>query len=322
MEVIAAVKEELSEGRALDQLFEKGDPKLFERMIEFSADGFKKLLPVAMSKWASIDLPAYQKHFAAVIDGELAGMNIEGRLGFIDRLLAKNDVEGVKAELASIKADLGQYKGIAAKKIETPAADPNAANERAQLDAREHQIWVQENSGPINREKTALIKSAVTQYLPKGEILTDETLEAIELHVNRFLDPLLQADPNFAATFKAFEQNRDAAGMKKFILSKVKELLPSKTSGGQTVMGPAEKATKLFFRGAPKSAPRAAAGRPGAGTPPPPAPKGWERISPDKAPSPFDIDKAKTPFEMSMAKAAVLKNGKKVFWGDKAPATA
>ena len=324
-QVIGAIKAEVSEWRTIDTMLEKGDGNVLSTIAEQFPDGFKKLLPLAVTEFASRDLPGYQKWGAGVIDGELQSGNIFGRLAFIDRLLAKNDVEGVKAELTGIKDFLGQYKALAAKKIETPAADPKAQAHEAELNTREHRLWVQESSGPINREKTAALKLAVQQYVPKGETLDEDTLAAIEVHVNRFLDPLLQQDPNFAATFKSFETNRDAEGMKKFILAKVKELLPSKTVNGQKVMGPAEKAVRLFFRGAPKAAPKPGTGQAANGQQVKPngqqaAPKGWEKVSPEKAPAPFDIDKGRTPFEMSMQKAAILKNGKRVFWGDKAPA--
>jgi hypothetical protein len=276
-----------------------------------------------VNEFAARDLPGFQKWGASMIHSELESANIFGRFAFIDRLLAKGDIEGVKAELKGITDHLGLYKTIAAKKLETPAAvDPKTATREQELDSREHQLWLNEAAGPINREKTSLVKSAVQQYIPKGETLDDETLAAIEVHVNRFLDPLLQADPNFAETFREFEQNRDGEGMKKFILSRMKELLPSKVVGGKAVMGPAEKATRLFFRQAPKPAPKpaagAAAGKDGAGAAP--APKGWIKLSADKAPQPHEIDKAKTPFEMSFQKAAILKDGRKVYWGDKAPA--
>jgi hypothetical protein len=320
-QIISAVKAEVSEWRAVDAMLDKGDANVLATIAEQFPDGFKKLLPLAVNEFAARDLPGFQKWGAQMIDGELQTGNIFGRLAFIDRLLAKNDVEGVKAELKGITDFFSQYKTIAAKKIEEAAPDPKAATREKELDSREHQLWVQESAGPINREKTSLVKAAVQQYIPKGETLDEETLAAIEVHVNRFLDPLLQADPNFGPTFKTFEQNRDAEGMKKFLLAKVKELLPSKNVQGKAVMGPAEKAVRLFFRQAPKPGPKPGAGQPGnKGGQQSPAPKGWIKIAADKAPQPHEIDKAQTSFEMSFAKAAILKDGRKVFWGDKAPA--
>lgn len=320
-QVIGAIKAEMSEWRSVDAMLDKGDPNVLSTIAEQFPEGFKKLLPVALTEFAARDLPAYQKHMAGIIHSELQSANVLPTLGFVTRLLAKGDVEGAKAELANVATYLGQYEKIAAKKLEVPAPNAQDKTRENELDTREHRVWVQETSGPINREKTSAIKAVVQQYVPKGETLDEETLSAIEVHVNRFLDPLLQQDPNFAETFKAFESNRDAEGMKKFLLAKIKELLPSKNVGGKSVMGPAERATKLFFRGAAKPTPKPGAGAPGA-RPGAAAvvPKGWEKVSPDKAPAPHDIDREKTSFEMSFAKAAVLKNGKKVFWGDKAPA--
>lgn len=319
-QIVGAIKTEMADWRAVDAMLDKGDPNVLSTIAEQFPDGFKKLLPLAVTEFAARDLPGYQKWGAGVIQGELESGNVLGRLAFIDRLLAKNDVEGVKAELAGIKDFLGQYKEIANKRLETPAANPADKTRENELNSREHRLWVQETSGPINRDKTSAIKTAVQQYVPKGETLDDETLAAIEVHVNRFLEPLLQEDPNFAATFKSFETNRDAEGMKKFLLSKVKELLPSKNVQGKAVMGPAEKATKLFFRGAPKPGQQQQQ-RPGQQQrPQAPPPKGWEKVAADKAPAPHEIDKDRTSFEMSFGKSAILKNGKKVFWGDKAPA--
>ena len=319
-QIISAVKAEVSEWRQVDAMLDKGDPNVLATIAEQFPDGFKKLLPLAVNEFASRDLPGFQKWGAQMIDSELQTGNIFGRLAFIDRLLAKNDVEGVKAELKGISDFFGQYKQIASKKIDEPAAsDPKIKTEREQLEADKKQVWIDRTAAPINAEKTSAVKAAIQQYVPKGETLDDETLAAIEVHVNRFLDPLLQADPNFGSQMNSFMENRDAEGLKKFIVAKVKELLPSKNVQGKAVMGPAEKATRLFFRQAPKPAPKP--GAPGAkpGEKPAVVPKGWVKVSADKAPAPHEID-PKTPWEMRFAKAAILKDGRKVFWGDKAPA--
>jgi hypothetical protein len=250
---------------------------------------------------------------AGVIDGELSALNVPNRMAFVERLLAKGDIEGAKSELAELKTALGQYRTIAAKELVKPNA-PQVDSQKAELDQREFKLWTQETAAPINASKTQAIKSEMKQYLPKGETLDDETYGAVEIHALRYLDELLKADPNFSPTFNSFIENRDREGLTKFMQSKLKEMLPSKAGK----MGPVEKAVKLFFRGTTKIAPKPTTAAPT--KPVQAAPKGWERVSADKAPAPYDIDKARTPFEMSMQKAAILKNGKRVFWGQSAPA--
>jgi hypothetical protein len=267
-----------------------------------------------------MDVDGYRRDIAGIIAADLAGQNVINRLGFVNRLLAKGDVEGVKEEIAAITEGLKQYETIANEKPR--AADPSPQDDQRQkdLDNREFKLWTDETARPINAAKTQAIKNELKQYT-KDQQIDDDTYEALEAQCLRYVNELLHKDPNFAPTFNTFVENRDREGITRFMASKLKEVLPSKVVNGEKRMGPVERAYKLFFKGSAKPAPKPGA-QPGKGgaQPPKPAPKGWERISPDKAPQPHEIDRARTPFEMSFQRAAVLRNGKKVFWGDQAPA--
>lgn len=313
-QILGAVRDELSEGRALDDLFEKGDPKLFERMIEFSPEGFKKLLPVAVNKFSQIDPEGYQRTMAGILHNTLQSSNVLNTLGFVSRLLAKGDTAGAIEELKSITEWATSIGELAKSKPAETRTDPAIDQRAQQLEQREMQLWINETATPINNAKTQAIKAELKQYV-KDQQIDDETYDALEGQCLRFLNQLLNADPNFATTFDAYVKNRDREGVTKFMQSKLKELLPSKPGK----MGPVERAYKLFFRGAPAKPKPGQQQRPNQQQQKP-APKGWERIASDKAPQPHEIDKAQTSFEMSFAKAAILKNGKRVFWGEQPPA--
>ena len=286
-------------------------------MIEFSPDGFKKLLPSALAKYPDIDPEGYQRDAAAIVYGTLQGGNVLNTLGFVSRLLAKGDTAGAIEELKSVTEWANQVKQISEKKPAAAAQNPQIDQQKQQLDDREFRLWVNETATPINTAKSNAIKLELKQYL-KTETFDDDTYQAFEDQTLRYLDALLKADPNFAPTFNSYIENRDRDGVTKYMNSKLKELLPSRNGK----MGPVERAFKLFSKGT-KPAQKAgqkpnAQGNQTRQQQLPP--KGWEKIAAEKAPALHEIDRAKSPFEMIAKRAAILLNGKKVFWGDQAPA--
>jgi hypothetical protein len=310
-DALQALKTELTEWRSVDSLLAQGSPDVLKTIAQEFPEGYKKLLPAALREYAQQDLDGYRRDMAGIISSELAQLNVLNRLGFVSRLLAKGDSEGVKEEIAAIAKDLEQYGAIAAEKpkLETKPAGRDLTKD---LEEREFRLWVEETARPINQAKSLAIKNELKQYL-KGQELDDETYEAIEAQALRYLDALLKSDPGFAPTFNSFVENRDREGMTRYMQTRLKELLPSRN--GKT--GPVERAFKLFFRNvAPKSVTRLAQ-KPAAAAKP--AAKGWEKIDPAKAPQPHEIDRDKTPWEMRFAKAAILKDGRKVYWGSAAP---
>ena len=311
---IEAIKSERAEWNQIDEAYNAADPRFIDIMVDANPESFKKLGPSLIEKFAAVDGEGYQRHMAGVFMATMQGANVLGTLNFASRLLAKGDAEGAAAELKAITDWVGGIDQLAKSQPKAPEKAPELDQREKDLQAREDQQWANQTAGEVNTFKTSAIKKELSQYL-KGQQLDDETYEAIEGQALKYLNSLLMADPKFMPTFKAYCDNKDTEGVSKYMKSRLQELLPSKNGKP----GPVEKAYKLFFRGGatPPAKPRpAAGGKPGA-TPAAQVPQGWAKVA--KAPAPHEIDMRQSPFEMRFKQAAVLKSGKRVFWGANAP---
>lgn len=314
---IQALTQEKAEWDSIDEAYNAADPRFLDIMHEANPESFNKIAPLVVSKFAQTDPEGYQRHMAGIMVATFQSGNIGGKLNFATRLIAKGDTEGAAAEIKDIADWVAGIDQLAKTQPKPVERDPQLDQRERELQAREDQQWVSQTASDVNTFKTSAIKKELAQYA-KGAQIDDETYQAIEDQALKYLNSILMADPNFAKTFNSYVEHKDRDGVVKYMKSRLQELLPSKAGK----MGPVEKAYKLFFRGGTSSTtpkpkpPQAAAGTKGAPAAAPPA--GWVKVG--KAPSPAEIDMKASPFEMRFKQAAVLKSGKKVFWGANAPA--
>lgn len=306
------VREQITSWNGIDEAWNAADPKVIDVWADMNPESFSKLMPTAMNKLAKTDPEGYQRYGANLILGTLQSAGINHSLNFLGRLVNSGDKEGATSVLKEITDWVSMIDQTAKSQPKAPEAQPDTGRV-SELEQREAKIWASETAGEINPYRSTLIRKEAQQYLPKGIQLDDETFEAIDAQVQRNADKLLMADPNFVKKFGAYSEARDSAGLVAFVKQKLQDIMPSQ--GGKP--GPVEKAVKLFFRQAPAAVARVAPKATPSGTPPA-APQGWEKVA--KAPAPHEIDGSKSPFEMRFQKQAVLKSGKRVFWGEKVPA--
>lgn len=315
---IDSVKSELSEYRGLDQAYDAGDPQVLDIWVKANPDAFKKLAPLAMNRLGQEDPGAYQRWGASLITSTLTGAGIGHSLAFLNRMIASGDREGATQTLKQITDWMASIDQLAKSKPEPKqSANPELERREAAVKEQEDRVWSQQTAGPINAHRSSLIRSEAKQYLPKGVALDEETADVIDAEVIRRTDKLLMADADFVQKFQAYTEAKDARGLQAYMKQKLEEVLKSKPGKP----GPIENATRLFFRGtqqAPKPGQKA---KPGQGQQrAAAAPQGWTKVAPDKAPAAHEIDRTQTDFAMQMKKQAILKNGKKLYWGEQAPA--
>lgn len=309
-----AVREEQAEWRGIDEAWNNSDPRVIDVWMDANPEAFSKLMPVALDKFAQKDPESYQRWGSRLVYNSIRDSGFLGNLSFIERAVQMGDKENALKFLKENIDWLTAIKQTADSQPKAPAADPTNDQRVSELDERESKIWANETASHVNPYRSNLIRSEAKHYLPKGAELDDETFEAIDAQVQRYADKVLMADPAFIRTFSEYAEARDSAGMIAFMKQKLNETLKSKDVGGKHFAGAIEKATKLFFRGATpvKAAPKSTAPAKPAAKPAP----GWEKVA--IAPKPHEI--AAGQFENVFQKAALLKNGKKVYWGDAPPA--
>ncbi len=97
---IAKMREEISGIRQFDEMASRGNPKVIESLADEFPDGFKKLIPVALSRLANMDRVAYGEAMRGPLLQELEGS------GLVDNIGAALDE--IKAGLTD-KDNLGSY---------------------------------------------------------------------------------------------------------------------------------------------------------------------------------------------------------------------
>ena len=298
------------------------DEPLSEAAARSGVDGavgvaVAKLVPAAMSQLATVNPAAYRHFGANLISNTLSQSNVRSALHYLDRAIQMKDGDAAASLVKEINQWVKQIDESAQAAPAEEVKDPKVTQRESAIADREAKLWINETATPINSMKTAAIRKELAQYT-KGVDLDADTFEAFERQTHVYLNALLMADPTFAPTFQRYVDAQDRAGLSAFVESKVKQYLPSQpgTNGKAGTMGPVERAYKLFHRGAaPKPGAKAAAAVPGAPAAPRPAP-GWTKVA--KAPEPHEM--MPNQFDSVFKhKAAVLKSGKKVFWGAQAP---
>ena len=312
---VEAIQAERSEWNAIDEAYNAADPRFLDIMVDANPDSFNKIAPLMLGKYAQTDPDGYQRHMAGIIATTLTNAGIGANLRFLARAIELGDKEGGSALLKEVTDFLGGISELAKSQPKAPDKNPDLDAREQRIKEAEDQQWVSQTASEVNSFKTSAIKKELAQYA-KNQQIDDETYELIENQALKYVNAILMADPNFIGTFNKYCENKDRDGVSKFMRSRLQEILPSRNGKA----GPVEKAFKLIFRGATppssKPAPRTPAGaKPGTA---PAAPQGWAKVG--KAPAPHEIDMKASPFEMRFKQAAVLKNGKKVFWGAQAPA--
>lgn len=310
-EGIPGIKAEKAEWANIDSAWQNADPKVLDTWYTASPEAFSKLMPVAINKFADTNPEAYKQHMADVLFSTMQQSNVTGSLYMLSRALQAKDVELASSLVQEIQDWVTAIHTTAKTPPKAPVRNPELDQEKASVAEEKRQLWVERTSAPINTARTALVRKELAQYV-KGEALDDDTFTAIEAQVMQYLNPLLSADPTFGPTIQRYEDARDAAGMKQFVEAKLAQFLPS--SNGKP--GPVERAYKLFFRGAtPKPAPRAATSPTAASSAAAP-PKGWIRV----AQAPEQDQMAPNQFDTVFShQAAILRDGRKVFWGKVPP---
>lgn len=317
---IQGVKQELGEWNNIDQLYNAGDPKFIDIMHDANPESFAKVMPNAISKFAQVDGPGYQRYMCSLFHTTLQNSGILSNLKFLERATALGDKEGAAGILKEIGDWAASLDATAKSKPEPKTANPQNDQRATELEERESKLWANEVASRVNPERERQIRTLAKQYIPKGVEMDGEDYEALDRLVQGYMDAELRADPEFVKTFSAYAEAKDTPGIEQFMKTKLAAILASQPArnGKPAKMGPVERAVKRLFRGAtpaPKVAPKAAA-KPGQQQAAPP--QGWTKVA--AAPKESEIDLKASPFEMRFKEGAVLKNGKKVFWGGAAPA--
>lgn len=304
-EGIKGLQSELKEWSDIDSQFMEGNPALVDSLASIAPDSFGKLMPHFIDKFAGIDPAGYQHQMSRVIAATFQQSGLLNALYLMGQNLNLNNIDEAKKMLGEVSK---WTNGImtSAKTAPQPKAaqgDPLAA-ERKQLADREFQIFKSDVVTQWENFKLDKVGKELSGYLGKQNI-SDERKGIITQNVMQEVARVLNAKPDFRQKFEKLFTAKDKDGLLKFARSSAEAVIPD-----------AVKKIYTMLYSNPGAPPKTAA--PANGVKPAPAPVGWVKVA--GTPKPVEVDYSKTGNDMIFKKQAVLKSGKKVYWGDNAPA--
>lgn len=295
----------------VDAKIEKGDPAVIDTLAEMlPTDAFSGFASKFLNTFYGKDPDGFQRVISGYIANTFAQSGFEHYMARAIDAIDYGKPENAKALLQQIATWAGGFGEIAAKKPEPKPVDARQQelDTRAkELDSRETQQFTQGVSGEIGTWSSKRVMEEAAPFL-KGRKLNQDQTETLELRALGRVRNSLRSDQQFSEAYTRYFTAKDREGLLKLVKSATDKLLPAAVK---------ESYRALFsdFSGKKEVA---APGTNGAQVAPKPVPAGWTKIS--APPSPDSVNLKASPVEMRMRSGAILKDGRKVFWGSQPPA--
>lgn len=299
----------------LDNKAREGNPEVLGNLISVAGnEGFSKLMPSAIDKWAALDAPGYTHVMSKVVVNALREGGVVSELNMAFRLLNLKTPEATSEALQSLTKVADWANGInktAQTAPERPKVDPKIQDQQRSIDDQKAQLFNQKFSGEFGSWRNGQINDNI-KTVSNGRQLSDYQRNTLGQKIVQEIQDILTADPEYMKNLQKIYSTRDMAELHKFTRSRTSKLLPEATRKAYKSLfsDPVKKVTNNKKPDSTKvDATQTAA-----------PVKGWQKVSADKAPTPDQIDSKKTTFEMKFRQQAILKNGTKVYWGNRVPA--
>lgn len=311
----------VDEQEDLDRRAAAGDPSVLDTFAEVAGDGLNKLMPAALDRWAQQDPEGYSYNIGKVMVSAMQEAGVVASLNLAAKMINLGTPEAYKLatdafnEVVAWANKIGEMAATAPK---APAIDPKIAEQQKAVNDEKAQVFNDRFGSVFGSWRNQEIRNQVQAIAPKDKKFSDYQMTALGNGVISEIQRILTQDSEYLKTLERLYNsglaNRSMDELLKFTKSRNQKLLPDAV----------RKVYKQLFSEGTLGTKKVAAttAKPGekqpAGTVTPPV-KGWVKVSQEKAPAPDEIDNVKTTFKMKFAKQAILKNGRKVFWGDKVP---
>lgn len=316
----------IEEQEEMDRRAASGDVSVLDNLVDIAGDsGFSKLMPSALDRWMQKD-PAQYSHAIGQImvsamqeGGVVADMNLAFKMLGLGTPDALKIAQEAMQNIAKWANGIGE---IAAKAPEKPKVDPQIEASQKALDDREAALFNKEFSSEFVGWRNPLILKKLDDMAPKGKTFSDYQKGIFVRGIVEAIREVQAGDGDYDKSLQRIYGTRNKGDLLKFTKARFEKLLNDEKGPAKRIYR--ELFTETTLGGKPQPKPGAQAGKqppkPGAQPGAQPANKGWVKVTQDKAPAPDQIDLKQSPFEMRIRKAAILKNGQKVYWGERPPA--
>lgn len=224
-EAIEQMVEEVSAGRALEEGFDRGDPKVIDGWATDYPDGFKRLVLPASDKLLQMDAAAWENNFAAPVTVQFLDrygvFDAIGNLGAAIRDNKPEDAAKIYNDLVS--KVLKPMQGLASKARQV---DPTVKTRQEELDrqAAANAETAKKNfyggvRAEVNRQVTSTVNKEL-RILLGGRRITVDQGNKIRKEINSELARLTNSKQGYAKQYELVMGSNDQDRAIKFIVNK------------------------------------------------------------------------------------------------------
>jgi hypothetical protein len=312
----------VEEQEDLDRRAASGDVSVLDNLIDVAGEsGFGKLMPAALDRWMQKAPAEYSHAMAQVMVAAMQEGGVVANLNMAIQLFGLGTPEAIKLgneALGKATGYLNSVNEIAAKAPEKPKVDPQIAQQQQQIETERTKIFNDRFADRFSSWRNPEIARNLSELAPKGKQFSDYQRSVFVSGVIEELKRVLTSDDDYTRSLERVYNTKNLEDLFKFTKSRAEKLIPEASKKvyrqlfTESTLGGKKPVTQVQKPGQQAAKPGVAAGAQAAN-------KAWAKIA--QGPKPDDIDRTKTDFKMiALGKSAILKDGRKVYWGDRAPA--
>lgn len=310
---LSSYKTMQAEQETLDTKARSGDSSVIDNLMEIAGDGFGQLMPTALDRWSASDPQGYAHALGKVMVNAMQEAGVVADLNLAFKMLALNNPDATKLGVEALQKVAGWVNSvgkIAQKPPQKAQIDPQIAQQTKDLENQRAQIFNEKFSSDFGSWRDVQIRDQVKSIAPSAK-LNEYQLTTLGNRVIQEMQSVLKADATYLKDLERIYNSRDMAALLKFTKSRAQKVLPEVVKKTYRQLFGTQAVVKK-----PVTSAKPAQAAAGAGTQ---QPAGWEKIEASKAPSPDEIDGKLTDFKMKFNKQAILRSGRRVYWGDRVP---
>jgi hypothetical protein len=228
IEGVQQIVEEVEAARALDGGLEQGDPQVVEGYVRDFPEGFKKIVPVALSALAKNFPESYEKLGSQILHNTFSNGQIYDAASRLGTALKAGDAKAAIADYDKIVNLLLYVQGQASKSQEDPYAD-----RAKQLDEREGKIAAAQKTefvnGVRNKVDPMIVRDVNKQIAAslKGRVMEPQARDRFLNEIRGKLADKVHSEPNYARQWPGVRDARDPDRAVKFNYAAYSKALPA-----------------------------------------------------------------------------------------------
>lgn len=220
VEGLSAMAEEVQAGRALEQGFEKGDPKVIDGWANDYPEGFKKLVLPAFDRLERLDPQFHEQAASTVSTKFLEKYGVFDAFGQLGQALKDGKAEDAARLYNELVGKVFQpMRSLATKSTSDPLASEREGLEsrRAELAEQEKKMFYGSVRGEVNTQVGRAMNAEIAKLL-RGQKMGPELGNRVRGEITAEIKQILTAQPDYAKRYETVMGGGDREKAIKFIV--------------------------------------------------------------------------------------------------------